>query len=174
MSDSGYYLLAYSQESSATQAPAFPGWPSRISPAWIHLYLKLFDSMKRENKSNVSQSSHYLPHSGCILLDLIVRTYLIQGYDQRLIPVMVEGVPAMVQCLEFIGELIQQSQQQRQVFAAVLTAHLTSLHPNLPQSLRAAQQVCNIIFSCQRSSSQSPGGKFISDRLHTFFYGPSS
>ncbi|BBN08115.1 integrator complex subunit 2 [Marchantia polymorpha subsp. ruderalis] len=72
---------------------------------------------------------------------LLLKLLHFQGYDQRLIPVMVEGVPAMVQCLEFIGELIQQSQQQRQVFAAVLTAHLTSLHPNLPQSLRAAQQV---------------------------------
>lgn len=54
---------------------------------------------------------------------------------------MVEGVPTMVQCLEFIGELLQQPLQERQVFAVVLTAHIACLHPLLPQSLSVAQQV---------------------------------
>lgn len=64
-----------------------------------------------------------------------------QGYDLQLIPMMVEGVPVMVQCLDFIVELLQQPLQHQQVFAVALTAELTSFYPDLPQSLTAAQQV---------------------------------
>ncbi|KAL2630415.1 hypothetical protein R1flu_015101 [Riccia fluitans] len=90
-----------------------------------------------EARSLVLASICSLIHRSPLLLKLLH----FQGYDQRLIPVMLEGVPAMVQCLDFVGELIQQCQQDRQIFAVVLTAHLTSLYPNLPQSLTAAQQV---------------------------------
>ncbi|KAL3688309.1 hypothetical protein R1sor_014618 [Riccia sorocarpa] len=72
---------------------------------------------------------------------LLLKLLHFQGYDQRLIPVILEGVPAMVQCLDFVGELIQQCQQHRQVFAVILTGHVTSVYPNLPQSLTVAQQV---------------------------------
>lgn len=47
----------------------------------------------------------------------------------------------MVQCLEFVGELLQQPSQQCQVFAVILTAHIVCAHSSLPQSLNAAQQV---------------------------------
>lgn len=57
---------------------------------------------------------------------------------------MVEGVPSMVQCLEFVGELMQQPPQQCQVFAVILTAHIVCSHSSLPQSLNAAQQVSHM------------------------------
>lgn len=70
---------------------------------------------------------------------------------------MVEGLPSMVQCLEFVGELMQQSSQQCQVFAVILTAHIVCLHSSLPQSLSAAQQavahvshVLNKVAGCAR------------------------
>ncbi|CAM6090427.1 unnamed protein product [Calypogeia fissa] len=72
---------------------------------------------------------------------LLLKLIHFQGYDIELIPMMVEGVPDMVQCLEFIGELLQQSLQHQQVFAVALTAQLINFYPDLPQSLTAAQQV---------------------------------
>lgn len=72
---------------------------------------------------------------------LLLKLVHFQGYDIALIPMMVEGVPDMVQCLDFIRELLQQSQQHQQVFVVALTAQLTSFYPDLPESLTAAQQV---------------------------------
>ncbi|KAJ7540186.1 hypothetical protein O6H91_10G004600 [Diphasiastrum complanatum] len=66
---------------------------------------------------------------------------LLEGYELELIPMMVEGVPVMVQCLEFVKELLQQSQQRRQVFAIVLIANIIKKHPALPQSNLMAEKV---------------------------------
>lgn len=47
----------------------------------------------------------------------------------------------MVQCLDFVGELIQHPLQQCQVFAVILTSQIACANPLLPQSLSSAQQV---------------------------------
>jgi hypothetical protein len=71
----------------------------------------------------------------------------VQGYEPSSVPMMVAGVPSMVQCLEFVGELMQQPSQQCQVFAVILTAHIVCKHSSLPQSLGAAQQVSIMPYS---------------------------
>lgn len=68
----------------------------------------------------------------------------------------------MVQCLEFVGELMQQPSQQCQVFAVILTAHIVCSHSSLPQSLSAAQQVSIMSYSLPvlPRSCISPSPKF--------------
>ncbi|KAG0609634.1 hypothetical protein M758_7G002500 [Ceratodon purpureus] len=90
-----------------------------------------------EARSLICATISSLIHTTPLLLKLLH----FQGYEPSLVPMMVEGVPSMVQCLEFVGELMQQPSQQCQVFAVILTAHIVCSHSSLPQSLSAAQQV---------------------------------
>jgi integrator complex subunit 2 len=90
-----------------------------------------------EARSLICATISSLIHTTSLLLKLLH----FQGYEPSLVPMMVEGVPSMVQCLEFVGELMQQPPQQSQVFAVILTAHIVCSHSSLPQSLNAAQQV---------------------------------
>lgn len=89
-----------------------------------------------EARSLVCATISSLIHTTPLLLKLLH----FQGYEPSSVPMMVAGVPSMVQCLEFVGELMQQPSQQCQVFAVILTAHIVCKHSSLPQSLGAAQQ----------------------------------
>eukprot|EP01018_Ginkgo_biloba_P002421 Gb_16868 [translate_table: standard] len=72
---------------------------------------------------------------------ILLKLIHFQGYDTQLIPMMMEGVPAMVQCFDFLQELLHKSQQTQQVFAVILAANLVRRYSNHPQSLAVAQQV---------------------------------
>ncbi|XP_057848785.2 uncharacterized protein LOC131059760 isoform X2 [Cryptomeria japonica] len=78
------------------------------------------------------------------LLDIsptLLKLLHLQGYDIQLIPMMMEGVLAMVQCFKFVQELLQRAQHSQQIFVIALIANLVCRYPNHHQSMEAAKQV---------------------------------
>ncbi|XP_024536342.1 integrator complex subunit 2 [Selaginella moellendorffii] len=72
---------------------------------------------------------------------LLLKLIHFQGYDSTRIPVMLEHVPAMVHCLDFLDELLQQQQQHKQVFAILLASHVTRCYPEANLSFQVAERV---------------------------------
>lgn len=78
---------------------------------------------------------------------LLLKLIHFQGYDAQLIPMLVEGVPVMVQCLAFVPELLRQQHQSKQVFAVMLITCIASAYAELPQSRAAVgQAVAHVAF----------------------------
>ncbi|KAI5075746.1 hypothetical protein GOP47_0009822 [Adiantum capillus-veneris] len=75
-----------------------------------------------------------------------------QGYDPQLVSMMVKGVPAMVQCLEFAPELLQQQEPSKQIFAIILIADVACSYVELPESLVAVQKALAHVLLLQKSS----------------------
>ena len=57
--------------------------------------------------------------STCILSDIL------QGYDPQLLPVTVSGIPSIHICLNFIAELLNQPEMQKQV--SIMPRRLVSI-----------------------------------------------
>lgn len=71
---------------------------------------------------------------------ILLKLLHFQGYDKKLLPMMMDGVLAMVQCFEFIKELLQKAQESQIAFVVPLIANLVRKFPNHPQSFDIAQQ----------------------------------
>ncbi|CAK8692806.1 unnamed protein product [Clavelina lepadiformis] len=67
-----------------------------------------------------------------------------QGYPSKLVATLVAGVPSMHICLDFVPELLQQSQPSQQLFGIELASQLC-LHYSLPKSLSIARLCVNVI-----------------------------
>ncbi|MCO5592100.1 hypothetical protein L7F22_046095 [Adiantum nelumboides] len=78
-----------------------------------------------------------------------------QGYNPELVSMMVKGVPAMVQCLSFANDLLQQQEPSKQAFAIILIADLACSYLELPESLVAVQKAVAHVSFLQRSSLAS-------------------
>ncbi|EDV29323.1 uncharacterized protein TRIADDRAFT_18353 [Trichoplax adhaerens] len=63
-----------------------------------------------------------------------------QSYPSELISMMVAGVPSMHVCLDFIPELINQPQLDKQLFGISLASHL-AIHYPLQKSMDVANQI---------------------------------
>jgi len=67
-----------------------------------------------------------------------------QGYPVELLAITVRGIPSMHICLDFIVELLNQPETEKQVFAVQLIAHL-SVQYSLPKSFGIAKHALNTI-----------------------------
>ncbi|KAH9331334.1 hypothetical protein KI387_003442, partial [Taxus chinensis] len=72
---------------------------------------------------------------------IVLKLLHFEGYDIQLIPMMMEGVLAMVQCYKFVQEMLQRAQHSHHIFVVVLVANLVRTYPNHSQSIEAAKQV---------------------------------
>ncbi|CAB4005916.1 Integrator complex subunit 2 [Paramuricea clavata] len=63
-----------------------------------------------------------------------------QGYDPVLLPITVNGIPSMHICLNFITELLNQPELEKQLFAVQLSSYLCVQFP-LPKALDVAKYV---------------------------------
>lgn len=63
-----------------------------------------------------------------------------QGYDSRLLPVVVRGIPSLHVCLDFLRELLLDPDQRTQIFAVRLAAALAGQY-RLPKTLEIARAV---------------------------------
>lgn len=68
-------------------------------------------------------------HSQFIKNPLLVKLIHFQGYDHSLISMIVDGVPSIHLCLEFIPELLSQPQREQQLFAIRLGSELIRKYP---------------------------------------------
>eukprot|EP00118_Oscarella_pearsei_P023506 m.282243 g.282243 ORF g.282243 m.282243 type:complete len:1133 (+) comp40652_c1_seq25:1776-5174(+) len=62
-----------------------------------------------------------------------------QGYPLELLPTVVSGIPSMHICLDYLPELLSQTQLDKKLFAVYLASQLCVYYP-LPKSLGVAQQ----------------------------------
>nr|XP_002124952.1 integrator complex subunit 2 [Ciona intestinalis] len=67
-----------------------------------------------------------------------------QGYNRKMVGVLVAGVPSMHICLDFVPELLQQSNPSQQLFGLELASQLCC-HYALPKSLSIARLCVNVI-----------------------------
>lgn len=61
-----------------------------------------------------------------------------QGYPSELLSVTTSGIPSMHICIDFIPELLNQPQVEKQVFAIQLLSHLAIQYP-IPKSMSTAK-----------------------------------
>jgi len=71
---------------------------------------------------------------------LLIKLVHFQGYPAELIPVTVEGIPSMHICFEFLLELLNHQQVEKQIFAIKLTSYLAQKYP-IPKSLSIARAI---------------------------------
>ncbi|KAJ3207181.1 Integrator complex subunit 2 [Dinochytrium kinnereticum] len=99
----------------------------------LELCLKLKSSRKSDNNVEVSRKACLFIHQRFINTIKYIKLVHFQGYDMDLIPITVAEIPSMHVCFEFIPELLAQPQTEKQVFGAILSAHLFEKYP-LPAS----------------------------------------
>lgn len=68
-------------------------------------------------------------HDLFIETPLMIKLVHFQGYPSELLPITVDGIPSMHICLEFVPELLTQSQVEKQIFGVKLGAHLIEKYP---------------------------------------------
>ena len=68
-------------------------------------------------------------HAQFIKNPLLVKLLHFQGFDYTLIPMLVDGVPSLHLCLEFVPELMSQPQREKQLFAIRLGSELVRKYP---------------------------------------------
>jgi len=88
-------------------------------------------------------------HGQFIESPVLMKLVHFQGYDRNMIPVLVDGVPSMHICLDFIPELLLQGPLEKQLFAIWLAAHLAEKYP-----LQKSLDVCMVVISRFKSSRQ--------------------
>lgn len=73
---------------------------------------------------------------------LLLRLIHFQGYHADLIPLLVDRVPGMAQCIDFVPELIQHPRLDQQLSGCHLAAELAHKYPHHPHTQKLAEQVC--------------------------------
>ncbi|CAG0910202.1 unnamed protein product, partial [Cyprideis torosa] len=76
----------------------------------------------RETRSLICSYLHQVYQADTRILKMVHY----QGYDLRLLPVVVRGVPSMHCCLDFIHELMNMGEIKKQTFAICLLAEITA------------------------------------------------
>ncbi|EDO44556.1 predicted protein, partial [Nematostella vectensis] len=90
----------------------------------------------REIKCRVCSSLHQMFIADPSLAKLVH----FQSYPLELLPVTVAGIPSMHICLDFIPELVNQTQLDKQLFGIQLASYLVLQYP-LPKSLNVAKYI---------------------------------
>jgi integrator complex subunit 2 len=81
-------------------------------------------------------------HAQFIKNPILVKLIHFQTYPINLIPILVEGVPSIHLCLEFVGELMSQPEPEKQLFAVHLGTELVRKYP-LVSSVELARRILN-------------------------------
>jgi integrator complex subunit 2 len=76
----------------------------------------------------------------------MVKLVHFQGYPLQLLPLMVTGIPSIHIVVDFLMELLSQTQLEKQVFAIQLTAHVTHQYP-IPESLSILKDIFKKVHS---------------------------
>lgn len=74
----------------------------------------------------------------------LARLVHFQGYPRELLPMTVRGIPSMHICMDFVPELLNMVEMDKQIFAIDLTSYL-SLQYSLPKSLSVAKLCINTL-----------------------------
>lgn len=82
---------------------------------------------------------------------LLLKLIHFQGYDTKLIPMLVDRVPGMEACIEFVPELIQQPRLDQQLTACHLAAELACKYTHHTHTQQLAEQVCMGMHACLMS-----------------------
>lgn len=88
---------------------------------------------------------------------ILLKLLHFQGYDTKLLPMMMDGVLARGQCFEFIKELLQKAQESQIAFVVALIANLVRKFPNHPQSFDIAQQAVVHVKSLRNNAACTAG-----------------
>eukprot|EP01027_Heterolobosea_sp_BB2_P007781 GEZU01011553.1.p1 GENE.GEZU01011553.1~~GEZU01011553.1.p1 ORF type:complete len:132 (-),score=29.42 GEZU01011553.1:29-424(-) len=75
-----------------------------------------------------------------------------QTYDSSLLPITVTGIDSIHICLDFLIELIEQPQVEKQVFGVQLASYICEKYP-LPRSLPVARTALNRIHQFSSNAS---------------------
>jgi len=89
-----------------------------------------------------------------------------QGYPIELLPVTVAGIPSMHICLDFICELVNQPQLEKQVFAIQLASYLCLQFP-LPKAMGVARYILSRLSSLLATLPFSKRAAFFTPTLPT-------
>lgn len=74
----------------------------------------------------------------------LARLVHFQGYSRELLPMTVRGIPSMHICMDFVAELLNMVEMDKQIFAIDLASYL-SLQYSLPKSLSVAKLCINTL-----------------------------
>ncbi|XP_031555845.1 integrator complex subunit 2-like isoform X2 [Actinia tenebrosa] len=109
----------------------------------------------REIQCRVCSSLHQI----FIADPAIAKLVHFQGYPSKLLPVTVAGVPSMHICLDFIPELVNQPQIEKQLFAIQLASYLCLQYP-LPKAMGVAKYVLSRLSSLLAALPSSKRASF--------------
>ncbi|XP_041348716.1 integrator complex subunit 2-like [Gigantopelta aegis] len=104
------------------------------------------DSSQLSNRREVECLIYSYIHQVFIADPNLAKLVHFQGYPRELIKSVVQSVPSMHICLDFIAELLGQPQSEKQIFAIQLTSELC-LKYSLPKSLSVAKLGINVMFT---------------------------
>lgn len=89
-----------------------------------------------------------------------------QGYPIELLPVTVAGIPSMHICLDFICELVNQPQLEKQLFGIQLASYLCLQFP-LPKAMGVARYILSRLSSLLATLPASKRASFFTPTLPT-------
>ncbi|KAJ7373791.1 Integrator complex subunit 2 [Desmophyllum pertusum] len=105
-------------------------------------------------------------HQMFIAVPEIAKLVHFQGYPVELLPVTVAGIPSMHICLDFIPELVNQPQLEKQLFAIQLASYLCLQFP-LPKAMGVARYILSRLSSLLATLPASKRGPFFTPTLPT-------
>ncbi|XP_074636420.1 integrator complex subunit 2-like isoform X2 [Acropora palmata] len=105
-------------------------------------------------------------HQMFIAVPEIAKLVHFQGYPIELLPVTVAGIPSMHICLDFICELVNQPQLEKQVFAIQLASYLCLQFP-LPKAMGVARYILSRLSSLLATLPFSKRAAFFTPTLPT-------
>lgn len=105
-------------------------------------------------------------HQMFIAVPDIAKLVHFQGYPVELLPVTVAGIPSMHICLDFIHELVNQSQLEKQLFAIQLASYLCLQFP-LPKAMGVARYILSRLCSLLATLPATKRASFFTPALPT-------
>lgn len=105
-------------------------------------------------------------HQMFIAVPDIAKLVHFQGYPEELLAVTVAGIPSMHICLDFICELVNQPQLEKQLFAIQLASYLCLQFP-LPKAMGVARYILSRLSSLLATLPASKRAAFFTPTLPT-------
>ncbi|KAL9980911.1 hypothetical protein ACROYT_G009553 [Oculina patagonica] len=105
-------------------------------------------------------------HQMFIAVPELAKLVHFQGYPVELLPVTVAGIPSMHICLDFIPELVNQPQLEKQLFAIQLASYLCLQFP-LPKAMGVARYILSRLSSLLATLPASKRAPFFTPTLPT-------
>lgn len=105
-------------------------------------------------------------HQMFIAVPEIAKLVHFQGYPIELLPVTVAGIPSMHICLDFICELVNQPQLEKQLFGIQLASYLCLQFP-LPKAMGVARYILSRLSSLLATLPASKRASFFTPTLPT-------